>query len=116
MLGVTAALVLAWRVSHVLFVIAVGFMVIVVALFLVARDGWRQTSPESLISRGIRPGQVLVMDPGLRREMASIIPAAVSRRISGNPPAQSPPEAAGLADGTKRCSRVPLSPSLTNGG
>jgi probable Rubsico expression protein CbbX len=85
MLGVTAALVLAWRVSHVLFVIAVGFMVIVVALFLVARDGWRQTSPESLISRGIRPGQVLVMDPGLRREMASIIPAAVSRRISGNP-------------------------------
>jgi probable Rubsico expression protein CbbX len=77
---------MAWRLSHVLFAIVVGFIVLVVTVLLVARDGWRQTSPESLISRGFRPDQGLnVMDPGLRREFAPIIPAAVSRRISGNP-------------------------------
>jgi probable Rubsico expression protein CbbX len=77
---------MAWRLSHVLFAIVVGFVVLVVTVLLVARDGWRQTSPESLSSRGFRPDPGLnVMDPGLRREWAPIIPAAVSRRISGNP-------------------------------
>ena len=86
LLGVTGALLMAWRLSHVLFAIVVGFIVLVVTVLLVARDGWRQTSPESLTSRGFRPDPGLnVMDPGLRREFAPIIPAAVSRRISGNP-------------------------------
>jgi probable Rubsico expression protein CbbX len=86
LLGVTGALLMAWRLSHVLFAIVVGFVVLVVTVLLVARDGWRQTSPESLSSRGFRPDPGLnVMDPGLRREWAPIIPAAVSRRISGNP-------------------------------
>ncbi len=86
LLGVTVALLMAWRLSHVLFTVVVGFIVLVVTTLLLARDGWRQTSPESLTSRGFRPDSGLnVMDPGLRREFAPIIPAAVSRRISGNP-------------------------------
>jgi probable Rubsico expression protein CbbX len=77
---------MAWRSSHLLFAIVVGSIVVVLMMLLLARDGWRQTSPESLTSRGFRPDQdPTVMDPGLRREYAAIIPAAVSRRISGNP-------------------------------
>jgi probable Rubsico expression protein CbbX len=99
LLGVTGALLMAWRLSHVLFAIVVGFIVLVVTVLLVARDGWRQTSPESLTSRGFRPDPGLnVMDPGLRREFAPIIPAAVSRRISGNPTRR---PAARSAAGTK---------------
>ena len=77
---------MAWRSSHTLFAIVVGSIVLFLPMLFLARDGWHQTSPESFTSRGIRPGQDLnVMDPGLRREFAPIIPAAVSRRISGNP-------------------------------
>ena len=86
LLGITVALMMAWRSSHTLFAVVVGSIVFVLTVFWLIRDGWRQTSPESLTSRGFRPGQNLnVMDPGLRREYAAIIPAAVSRRISGNP-------------------------------
>jgi probable Rubsico expression protein CbbX len=85
LLGITVALLMAWRWSHTFFAIAVGSVVLFLPMLFLARDGWRQTSPESFTSRGIRPGQDLnVMDPGLRREFAPIIPAAVSRRISGN--------------------------------
>jgi probable Rubsico expression protein CbbX len=98
-LGVTFALLVAWRVNHVLFGTIAGsiaFIALSVALLMVARDGWRQTSPDNLSSRGFAPESVrgvTVMDPGLRREYAPMIPAAVSRRISGNPrqrPAASP--------------------------
>ena len=95
--------------------IVVGLIVLFVAVFLVARDGWRQTSPESLTSRGIRPDRpdLNVMDPGLRREMAPIVPARChpggcpvtqpgARQPASAAGGQSPPEAAGLADGTKR--------------
>jgi probable Rubsico expression protein CbbX len=86
LLGITGALSIAWRSSHALFAIVIGSIVLFLPMLLLARDGWRQTSPESLTSRGFRPDQDLnVMDPGLRREYAAIIPAAVSRRISGNP-------------------------------
>ena len=87
LLGVIAALLLAWRLSPVLLAIVAGFMVLCVTLVWLARDGWRQTSPANLNSRGFRPGSVSaigVMDPGLRREYAPMIPAAVSRRISGD--------------------------------
>jgi probable Rubsico expression protein CbbX len=90
LLGVIAALLLAWWLSHVWFAvvaIVAGFIVLSVAIVWLARDGWRQTSPESLGSRGFRPGTVSgigVMDPGLRREYSAMIPAAVSRRISGD--------------------------------
>ena len=86
LLGVTVALLLAWRSSHVLFAIFVGFILLVLTVLLVARDGWRQTSPESLTSRGIRPDSVRgidMMDPGLRRDMVPTIPVVVTRRMSG---------------------------------
>src|ERR1700761_6495475 len=89
--GSVVGLLVAWRVNHVLFGTIVGsiaFIALSVALLMVARDGWRQTSPDNLSSRGFVPESVkgvTVMDPGLRREYAPIIPAAVSRRISGNP-------------------------------
>ena len=58
LLGVTVALLMAWRSSHILFAIVVGSIVLFVAVLLVARDGWRQTSPESLTSRGFRPDRI----------------------------------------------------------
>ena len=85
LLGVTVALVMAWRVSHLLFALGVGLVVLVLAGSLAVRDSWRQTRPESLTSRGITPDSVRglsAMDPGLRREMASIFPAAVGRQMS----------------------------------
>src|SRR5260370_3387492 len=86
LLGVRVALLLAWRCRHVLFAMFVGFILLVLTVLLVARDGWRQTSPESLTSRGIRPDSVRgidMMDPGLRRDMVPTIPVVVTRRMSG---------------------------------
>jgi probable Rubsico expression protein CbbX len=86
LLGIAVALLMAWQSSHMLFVIVVGSIVVILTILLLVRDGWRQTSPEVLTSRGFRPDRdPTVMDPGLRREYAAIIPAAVSRRITGNP-------------------------------
>jgi probable Rubsico expression protein CbbX len=89
--GVVVALLAAWRMSHVLFGSIIGsiaFIALSLGLLAIARDGWHQTSPDSLSSRGFRPGSVrgvTVMDPGLRRDYSPMIPAAVSRRIAGNP-------------------------------
>jgi probable Rubsico expression protein CbbX len=86
-LGFLAGLVLAWGVSRVLFGIVLGFIALCALVLIVARDGWRQTSPRNLSARGFRPESVQgmgVTDPGLRREIAPLIPAAVSRRISGD--------------------------------
>ncbi|MGH3268316.1 MAG: AAA family ATPase [Trebonia sp.] len=88
LIGVIAGLLLTWRLSHVWFAsfaIAVGFVVLSVAIVGLARDGWRQTSPESLNSRGFRPGasSIGVMDPGLRREYSPILPSALTRRGTG---------------------------------
>ena len=91
LVGVVVALLVAWRVNHVLFGSIAGsiaFIALSLALLAVARDGWHQTSPDSLSSRGFRPGSVrgmTVMDPGLRRDYSPMIPASVSRRIAGNP-------------------------------
>jgi probable Rubsico expression protein CbbX len=86
LLGIAVALLMAWQSSHMLFAIVVGSIVVILTILLLVRDGWRQTSPEVLTSRGFRPDRdPTVMDPGLRREYAAIIPAAVSRRITGNP-------------------------------
>ena len=41
LVGVTVSLLIAWRLNHVLFGIAVGFICLVVTILLVARDGWR---------------------------------------------------------------------------
>jgi probable Rubsico expression protein CbbX len=88
LLAVTVGLVITWRASHVLFGIVVGLICLCATVLVVARDGWRQTSPHNLTARGFRPESVRgvnVTDPGLRREYTPVIPAAVSRRISGNP-------------------------------
>jgi probable Rubsico expression protein CbbX len=98
LLGITVALLMAWlRLSHVLFGIVAGVMVPVIAfvvtIILVGREVWRQTSPEGLIARGITPDSAWrfnTMDPGLRREMAPIIPDAVIRRMSSSRPRRPP--------------------------
>jgi probable Rubsico expression protein CbbX len=84
---VVAGLVIAWLASHVLFGVILGFIALLATVLVVARDGWHQTSPANLTSRGYVPDSVrggTIIDPGLRREFAPLVPAAVSRRISGN--------------------------------
>ncbi|HEV3381578.1 MAG TPA: AAA family ATPase [Trebonia sp.] len=86
LLAVAGGLLLAWQASHVLFGMAVGLVVLCATVLVVARDGWRQTSPENLTSRGFRPGSgegSNVIDPGLRREFGPLLPGAVARRVSG---------------------------------
>ncbi len=86
LLGVTVAMLMVWLpLSHVLFVAAVGLMVLVAAVLLA--DGWRQTSTQSLTSRGIAPDSARgfnMMDPGLRRELAPFT-GVVTRRMSSGP-------------------------------
>jgi len=78
-LGLIAALVMSWLASPVLFWIIAGCVVICAGVWVIWRDGWRQTSPKSLNSRGFRPG-VAVMDPGLRRDIVPLVPGPVYRR------------------------------------
>jgi probable Rubsico expression protein CbbX len=118
LLGIAVALVMAWRSSHLLFAMVAGSIVFFLTVFLLLRDGWRQTSSENLTARGFRPGHELnVMDPGLRREWVPIIPAAVSRRISGNPtrrPAARPTAGTGPArNGRTRRRNETLQPGTT---
>jgi probable Rubsico expression protein CbbX len=89
LLGVAVGLLTVWlQLSHVLFAAAVGFLLLLAAMYLLARDGWRQTSPESLAARGVTPhsDQGLDMDPGLRRDIAPIIPTPVGRRVASTGP------------------------------
>ncbi|HEY1824013.1 MAG TPA: AAA family ATPase [Trebonia sp.] len=89
LLAVLVGLVLAWRQSHILFGIILGLIALFLMVLVVARDGWRQTSPQNLTSRGFRPdsmGGGTIVDPGLRREFAPLVPTAVSRRLSSTRP------------------------------
>jgi len=79
LLGLIAALVMTWLASHVLFGIIAGCIALSAGVWMIWRDGWRQTSPRSLNSRGFRPG-VTVMDPGLRREIVPLVPGPIYRR------------------------------------
>jgi len=88
LVGLAVALLAAWRLSPVVFGTSIGFVLLVVAILALARDGWNQTSPQSLTARDFAPQSVRgvrVMDPGLRRDYAPMVPAAVSRRVAGNP-------------------------------
>jgi probable Rubsico expression protein CbbX len=79
---------MAWRVSHELFGVVAGLVVVILPLLLIARNTWRQTSPEGLTARGVTPDAVRridLMDPGLRRDMAGLFPAAAIRRTSSSP-------------------------------
>jgi hypothetical protein len=91
--GLAVALVEAWRLSPVLFGIIIGFILLAVAILALARDGWSQTSPHNLTAHGFVPQSVRgvrVMDPGLRRDYAPMIPAVPgSRTPSASPPIRS---------------------------
>jgi probable Rubsico expression protein CbbX len=64
------------------FGIIAGFLLLVVSVFAVAWNGWRQTTPQSLAARRIFPdADVPIVDPGLRREFSPLIPRGVSRRL-----------------------------------
>ncbi|HEX3960689.1 MAG TPA: AAA family ATPase [Trebonia sp.] len=84
-LVLAGALLLAWlRLSHAVFVIVVLAVFFFLVLFLVGWDGWRQTSPASLESRGMYADDrsLQVFDPGLRRDYAPMLPFALGRRTS----------------------------------
>jgi probable Rubsico expression protein CbbX len=79
------------------------------AMFVFVLDGWRQTTLGNLTSRGIYPDSVrelTVMDPGLRREWAPMLPSAVGWRMSS---ARTRLPAARSASRTRR----PVAPSAT---
>jgi probable Rubsico expression protein CbbX len=87
LLGVVAALVTAWLLlNHAMFAVVVCVVVFLLIFLMVFWDGLRQSSTASLASRGIFPDSdqgLNMMDPGLRREWAPVIPPAVGRRMSG---------------------------------
>src|ERR1700684_2150439 len=89
LLAVSAALLMGWLwLSHLWFAIVTGFAVGLALIALMLRNGWHQTSPESLESRGFSPESDWdsnLMDPGLHREMAPLIPALGRRGISNTP-------------------------------
>jgi probable Rubsico expression protein CbbX len=86
LLGFTGALVAAWfLLNHVMFAVVACVIVPIPIALAFIWDGWRQTSPSNLASRGIFPDRSLtVLEPGLRREWSAVIPTAVSMRISGD--------------------------------
>jgi len=122
LLGITVGLVMAWRASHLLFGIFVGVVILVLGGLLAIRDSFRQTTPERLTSRGITPESATwlnAMDPGLRREYASILPTAAALRMSSTrtrrpaaPPAARtrPPRSARTR---RRSETLPLDATIT---
>jgi probable Rubsico expression protein CbbX len=87
LLGVAASLWASWRFSHLLFAMIAIFFGLLGPLIVVARNGWNQTDPQNLAERGMSPDSAQefdMMDPGLRRDMAPVIPVALSRRMSRN--------------------------------
>jgi len=78
-LSLIAALLASWLASPLIFGVSVGCVVLGAGVWMIWRDGWRQTSPQSLNSRGFRPG-VTVMDPGLRRDIVPLVPGPIYRR------------------------------------
>jgi len=79
-------LVAAWfQLSLPLFLTLASTVVFFVALFMAGWDGWHQTTPTSLESRGMYPDdrKLQVFDPGLRREYTPMLPFALGARTSG---------------------------------
>jgi probable Rubsico expression protein CbbX len=82
------ALTLGWlQLNHLEFVTLVAAAFFFWVLFMVGRDGWRQTTPANLESRGIYAddSSIPISDPGLRREYAPMLPFALGRRTSTPP-------------------------------
>jgi len=100
-----AGLLAAWlELPHLVFALALGMVVFLAALTAMTWDGWHQTTPESLESRGIYPGDQYspVYDPGLRRDYQPILPFGLSlgrrtsapkvkRKVAAAPPRSRPP-------------------------
>jgi probable Rubsico expression protein CbbX len=107
-------LTMAWFfLNHIAFATIGAVMLLGVPVALSLRDSWRQTSPASLAARGITPESVRRFneaDPGLRREMSSMIPAAVHRRITRN---RTLVVASAAGPGTPLTSRTPPVASRT---
>jgi probable Rubsico expression protein CbbX len=103
------------RLSHLEFAIAAGIVVVLVPMVLMIWNAWHQTSPDILNSRGFRPQSVWdanLMDPGLRREMAPIIPAGGRRGMSTTPARRPAARPAGMtkparSERTRRRSQMP---------
>ena len=90
LLVATGALLMAWmRLSFGLFLVIASTFAAFLVVFVVVRDGWNQTSTDSLNSRGIYPESMRslrLMDPGLRREYSPLVPAFVRHRMPGSRP------------------------------
>jgi probable Rubsico expression protein CbbX len=85
LLVLIGGLLLAWlRLSHPVFATLAASAVFFLVLFATAWDGWRQTTPANLESRGMYPDDrgLTVMDPGLRREYAPMLPFGIGRQTS----------------------------------
>lgn len=105
LLGLAAALLVAWRLSHVFFGIVTGVMTFILIMVWIARNAWRQTGPEEPISRGNRPRSIQsfsTLDPGPHREMAGIIPAIAMRRRSGSRSLRAAAPAAAMTKPSRR--------------
>jgi probable Rubsico expression protein CbbX len=80
------ALLVGWlRLNHGVFAVLAGSAAIVALLFVAARDGFRQTTPSNLVSRGIDPtddNYSPVSDNNLRREWTPLFSSAVSQRMA----------------------------------
>ena len=84
LLGIIGVL-LAWLLlNHAVFAVIACTAAFLLVIFVVAWDGWRQTTVSNLTSRGIFPdGRSLrVMDPGLRREYSPFVPSVARRGVS----------------------------------
>jgi probable Rubsico expression protein CbbX len=84
-LVVIAVLLLGWlELNHAVFAVLASSAAFFLVLFAAAWDSWRQTTPANLESRGMYPDDrsVPVMDPGLRREYAPMLPFGIGRQTS----------------------------------
>ena len=118
LLVATGALLMAWmRLSFGLFLVIASTFAAFLAVFVVVRDGWNQTSTDSLNSRGIYPESMRslrVMDPGLRREYSPLVPAFVRHRMPGSRSRRRPARTATArpaCSGPTRSRRRPAAPS-----
>ena len=82
---ILAALLAAWLgLSHVMFVVILGTVIVFAVLTVTIWDGWRQTTPASLEARGMYADDrsLPIYEPGLRREYQPILPFGLGRQTS----------------------------------
>jgi probable Rubsico expression protein CbbX len=85
LLVLIVGMLLAWlRLNHAVFVSLAASAAAFLVLFVTAWDGWRQTTPENLESRGMYPDDrsLMITDPGLRRAYGPMLPFGIGRQTS----------------------------------